>query len=285
MTQSSAQPKIVAKPADWFQNGFHHFLEPYLKRHFHALAVERRRSVATQFREISARTGEPSPLEDPTTPLIVYSNHPSWWEPLTAHYVNRKLFDPCQFYAPIDADALQKYKVFEKLGFFGVDPKSSRGGAQFLRVANEIFQRPHTALWVTPEGRFADVRDHEPDLMPGMAHLCRKLQRAWVVPVAMEYVFWEERLPECLVQFGEMVSVTEFRDRDKQEWSRDLKHRLRDAQRRLAELVIARDSQPFENLMRGKQGTSGIYDFSRRLKAWMTGREFHPGHGRQFSEQ
>ncbi|MEM6978405.1 MAG: lysophospholipid acyltransferase family protein [Planctomycetota bacterium] len=235
-----------------------------------------------QFEETSRRTGEASPLTEPSIPLLVYSNHPSWWEPLTAHYVNRKLFAPKQFYAPIDADALQKYKVFERLGFFGVHADSAKGGTEFLRTTKTIFQRDHSALWVTPEGRFADVRDHEAELMPGLAHLCAHRKSAWVVPAAMEYVFWEERLPEMLVHFGEIVSLTEFPDRDKSDWAIDLNQRLRDAQAKLASLAIARRSEPFENLLRGKQGASGIYDWSRRVKSVFSGRKFEAAHGNHF---
>ena len=50
-------------------------------------------------------------------PLIIYANHPSWWDPMIAQFLNRKLCPDRQFYAPIDAKALEHYRVLGKLGF------------------------------------------------------------------------------------------------------------------------------------------------------------------------
>ena len=272
----------VPPPAAWFQNGFQRFLERYLRRHFHAIAIAREGHPRDQFAALSRQTGETNPLQDPDLPMLVYSNHPGWWDPLIAQFANHRLFMPRQFYAPIDAEALQQYRVFEKLGFFGVEPHTSRGAASFLRVTSELFQRPHTALWMTPEGRFADPRDHEAELMPGLAHVCTRLTSGWIVPMALEYVFWEERLPECLMKVGECVSLKEYPDRDKAAWAADLQHRLRQVQSQLSRLAIARRSEPFENLLQGKQGARGVYDMARRVKSLVTGRRFQAAHGDQF---
>jgi 1-acyl-sn-glycerol-3-phosphate acyltransferase len=271
--RSKPSETIVAKPADWFQNGFHRFLETYLKRHFHAIAIE------------TNSIPRPGTFDqDRSLPMVVYCNHPSWWDPLLAHYMNQRLFKPRQFYAPIDASALQKYKVFEKLGFFGVDLQSTRGAASFLKTTAEIFRRPESALWLTPEGRFADVRDHDAELMPGLSHLCSRLDRGIVVPMSLEYVFWEERLPECLIRFGDWVSIEKSGRKSKSEWSDELATRLRDNQARLAELVIARSADPFTNLLRGQQGARGMYDWSRRIKIWFPGGNFQAAHGEKFVE-
>ncbi|EMI24954.1 lysophospholipid acyltransferase family protein [Rhodopirellula europaea] len=281
----TADSDVIAKPADWFQNGFHRFLHSYLRRNFHAIAFARETELQTQFQSLAEANpddAQASPLEDGSVPLIVYSNHASWWDPLLAHFINERLLSPRQFYAPIDAEALQQYKVFEKLGFFGVQSDSNRGAAQFLKTTAALFRREHSALWVTPEGRFADVRDHEAELMPGLSHVCSKLDRGWVVPLAMEYVFWDERLPLVLFRFGDAIAIPTASDWDKQQWSEELTERLRFSQSRLAKLCIDRSSEPFENLLRGKRGASGMYDTARRLKSWMTGRSFQAGHGDQF---
>ncbi|GAB5514444.1 lysophospholipid acyltransferase family protein [Rhodopirellula baltica] len=281
----TSESDVIAKPADWFQNGFHRFLHSYLRRNFHAIAFARETRLRSQFESMATPLPEQtqrSPLDDGSVPLIVYSNHASWWDPLLAHFINERLLAPRQFYAPIDAEALQQYKVFEKLGFFGVQSDSNRGAAQFLKTTATLFRRDHSALWVTPEGRFADVRDHEAELMPGLSHVCSKLDRGWVVPLAMEYVFWDDRLPLVLFRFGDVISIPTASDWDKQHWTDELTERLRFSQSRLAKLCIDRSSEPFENLLRGKRGASGMYDTARRLKSWMTGQSFQAGHGDQF---
>jgi 1-acyl-sn-glycerol-3-phosphate acyltransferase len=252
----------------WFQNGFHRFLGPFLKRHFHCIAIDRH----SRF-DRSITSGEP---------LIVYANHPSWWDPLIAHFLNRALFPERQFYAPIDADALAKYRVFTKLGFYGVRLDSTSGAAAFLKHSMGIAGAANTSLWITPEGRFADPRDHEASLMPGLAHLCTRLDDGWVLPLALEYPFWDERLPECLVKLGEPFRIRDHASLSKPDWQEKLTERLRETQRQLGVLSVAKTSEPFDQLLKGKRGAGGFYDSLRRAKAWVTGDKFQAAHGDQF---
>lgn len=254
--------------SNWLQNGFHTFLRPYLKRHFHCVGLHR-------------GGGDPRSV-GPGQPLIVYSNHPSWWDPLIGHYLNATLFPGRQFHAPIDAEALRQYQVFGKLGFYGIDLGSTSGAAAFLKTSRAILDTGTTALWITPEGRFCDVRDHSSPLMPGLAHLCGKLQTGYVFPLALEYAFWEERLPLCLLRFGEPFQPAEQPGWDKPRWAEELMDRLRMTQRTLADLVIARDPSLVEPLLIGRVGSGAIYDTMRRFKSWLTRSTFRPGHGKHF---
>ncbi len=265
------------------QGGFHSFLRPYLRRHFHCIGLDR---DGFDPRQLSS-----------DSPVIVYANHPSWWDPLIAHFLNLQLFSPRQFYAPIDAVALKQYGVFEKLGFYGIDLTSTSGAAAFLKTSTAIVTAPATALWVTPEGRFCDVRDQSAVLMPGLAHLCAKLGSARVIPMSLEYAFWDERLPICAVRFGQPLDTSispavssddvQAADRgtrrdSKAEWNRLLTQRLRDNQGELAATVIARDPASLESLLLGRVGAGGLYDSMRRCKSWITRQSFRPEHGQRF---
>jgi len=265
---ASTPELLVPRPAEWFLGGFHRFLQPYLRRHFHSIALD--------------RDSRPEPGFAEDAPLIVYANHPSWWDPLVAHFLHRKLFPDRHFFAPIDADALEQYSVFAKLGFYGVRLSSVGGAASFLKKSLSILQHHDTAIWITPEGRFADSRDHAAELMPGLAHLCRRSDRAVVLPLALEYVFWDERLPVCLVSLGKPMRCGEQPDWSKPDWARHLTAELRAAQGRLAGLAVQRSAAPFDNLLRGVSGGGWIYDSCRRIKAWMTGKSFKAEHGEQF---
>ena len=284
-------------PPQWFQDGFHRFLRPYLRRHFHSLAVVRPEGKEDFNPHAAAERSDsgliPGGLPDPSVPLIVYANHPSWWDPLIAHYINAQLLGPRQFYAPIDADALQRYAVFKRLGFFGVRLRDRRGAADFLHVTREILRRPATALWITPEGRFTDVRDRDAALQPGIAHLATAIARqairggpparAMVLPIALEYPFWQERLPECLAMIGRPFDTAQHADWSKSDWTGALWSRLRQTQAELAAVAIGRRSEPFVNLLRGKSGT-GVLEPFRRLSAWWRGQPYRPAHGRAFED-
>ena len=258
----------MPKSAAWFLNGFHGFLRPYLKRHFHSVAIERASRPVEGFAADS--------------PIIVYANHPSWWDPLIAHFLHRSLFPERHFFAPIDEEALQQYGVFEKLGFYGVKLSSTSGAASFLRKSQSILRENDSAIWMTPEGRFADARDHGAELMPGLSHLCKKADHAIALPLALEYVFWDDRLPNCLVSLGEPIHTGDHPDWNKPQWAAHLFEALRQTQKQLADLTIRRSCEPFDHLLSGARGGGWFYDSCRRLKALATGRSFKASHGDQF---
>lgn len=253
----------VPPVADWFQNGFHRFLRTYLRKHFHTIAI-------------SKAGWQPESLTV-AEPLIVYGNHPAWWDPLIAHFVNRHCFAPRQFYAPIDATALRKYRVFSKLGFYGIDLSTYSGAAEFLKQSQAILAAPRTAVWLTPEGRFVDCRDHTAELMPGLSHLCSKMKTGKVVAMALEYVFMQERKPECLLRFSEPIGVA-TETWSKTQWHEHLTQSLRRTQAELAAEIQQRDLNCFRPLTSGKAGVGGLYDMARRLRSLARGERFQAEH-------
>ncbi len=136
--------------------------------------------------------------------------------------------------------------------------------------------------------------------MPGLAHLGYVLSgrvqardpepagRTWFVPLATEYVFWEERLPELLVRFGIPLTF-DANDRlpveddetvaaRKAGMQRQLTKALRDTQQELAQDSIARNAAAFEPLLASRSGTFFIYDWWRTLSHWARRQEFKPNH-------
>jgi hypothetical protein len=61
-------------------------------------------------------------------------------------------------------------------------------------------------------------------------------------------------------------------------WNRRLERALEDTLDRLAAEAESRDPSAFEPLLAGRAGVGGVYDLWRRLRAYATGRTFHPGH-------
>ncbi len=270
----------------WLMDGFErHFLPRYLRKHFHAFATNSS-SLEVLRAEQSTRTA-----------LVVYANHPSWWDPMTAIYLRYRLFTEFRMYAPIDAKALAKYRIFQRMGFFGIELQTRRGAAQFLKRSQRIVRTSGASLWLTPEGKFCDPRNLDQPLMPGLSHLAHSIDHendadperslcVWFVPVAIEYAFWEERLPECLAWTGQPTQVAWGQGaHDKQAWDQLLTTRLRDAQRRLATASIAHDAEQFELLLSGKSGSWGLYDIARRMRALVTGTKTQLQHGDKFSAQ
>jgi hypothetical protein len=51
------------------------------------------------------------------------------------------------------------------------------------------------------------------------------------------------------------------------------------AQDALRDAAVSRDPTGFENLLLGKVAIGGIYDHGRRMRTWLLGERFRPGHG------
>ena len=64
-------------------------------------------------------------------PLVIYSNHASWWDPLVGLVLKSEFFADRTPFAPMDAAMLERYKLFARLGFFGVEQHSRRGAIAF----------------------------------------------------------------------------------------------------------------------------------------------------------
>lgn len=241
------------------------YVRRYMQRAFHAV---RRSRSGTQ----------PERLD---VPLVIYCNHPSWWDPLLCLFLASRLFPERRHYGPIATEALARYRFFARLGFFGVTPGTARGAATFLRTSEAILTRPGTALWVTPEGRFSDPRQRPLRLQPGLGHLASRLRRVAFVPLGMEYPFWEERFPEVLTRFGEITLVADGQEHRPEHWTALLTARLQATLDILSEEACQRQRQAFEVLLRGRVGVGGVYDRWRALRARLGGEGFHRGHGKE----
>ena len=168
---------------------FRRIVRGYFRRHFRAVSVQ-----------------EAERLASVSGPLIVYANHSSWWDPMVSILLAAVLLPGRKHYAPMDAEALKRYPILRKLGIFPVEMSSARGAAQFLRTSEAILAAGGV-LWITPQGRFADVRE-ELVFKPGLGALAARVPDVTLVPLAIEYVFWDERLPETLLRVGEPLRVT-----------------------------------------------------------------------------
>lgn len=254
----------------WAVRGFTLYGRRYVARHFHALRV------------LKATRPALSGLA-PGAPVLVVMNHASWWDPMTAVAL-RSVSPMAQgtSYAPIHAEMLQRYGVFKRLGFFGATPGSVAGARAFLRAGSAALRTPGASLWVTGQGAFTDPRVRPVTLQPGLAHLCQREKRAGgsaavVLPLAVEYPFWEEKTPELLVAAGRPFALAEGPG-GLAAWQRALESGLEDAMDRLAVAAERRDPGKFDTLLGGSAGPGGVYGAWERAKALARGRRYAAEH-------
>jgi 1-acyl-sn-glycerol-3-phosphate acyltransferase len=185
-------------------------------------------------------------------PLVIAMNHSSWWDPLIAVLLGRALCPRRWACAPIDAPMLAKFGMFKKLGLFGIDPDDPRGLPEMAEyVLTRFAQDRKPTLWITPQGRFSDVRDPVV-IRPGVAAILARCVPPSAPPVvlsvAIEYAFWLEQKPEVFLR---LVHVEPPDSPSTPHWHRALESTMQANAQALAKLVQARDTGAFELLLDG----------------------------------
>ena len=252
----------ISKPVLTF---FRRIVRGYFRRHFHGV----RTLHAERF--IAAGTAN--------QPLILYANHGSWWDPMVCIFLADQLMSQRQHFAPMDAEALERYGILKHVGIFPVEMNTPRGAVQFLRTGEDIL-RGGGVLWITPQGQFVDSRSRPLEFKPGMSALATRAANSIgscaILPLAIEYPFWNERLPECLLAFGEVIQVAPGVDATALQ-SR-LVQALEDTMDELKSKAVLRDASEFAELGRGTAGTGGFYALGQRAKAFLLRRPYRAAH-------
>lgn len=258
--------ETIPNPSKWWVRAFAWYGLRYVRKHFNAVRL--------------SRSGTFPDIPD-GTPVVVYLNHASWWDPMIGMVAWHFLFRQRKVFTPIDADALEQYKFFKKLGFFGVTPGKAIGARQFIRASKSILcPGRNSLLMVTPQGRFADVRERPLKFLPGLGTLALKFPGVLFIPMSLEYCFWNEKKPEALIRFGTAVSsnVIQQTHSDLKSSSNYLESQLLKTMDQLQAEAIQRDKERFAPLLTSKPEVSLVYDNWRRLRSWLKGKEFNAAH-------
>ncbi len=241
----------ISKPVLWF---FRYIARIYFRGHFTAVRISNAHHLA------SADSG----------PLIVYANHASWWDPMIEVILAYRLMRSRNHYAPMNLIGLERHSILKKIGVFGIDKGTARGGLIFLRTSLAILAQKGV-IWLTPQSRFADARERPLNFSRGIAQLATRCTGGCtLVPLAVEYVFWDERRPEALIHVGEPIRIN---GGDPAILLPMLEEQLLKAMDQLREKAIARDPRAFEVLSKGRRSLS-ILGFSQRVLAWVRRKYF-----------
>jgi 1-acyl-sn-glycerol-3-phosphate acyltransferase len=226
---------------------------------------EAERLLSQRFHAVRlSKSQRPDPVTLRGRPLIVYLNHPSWWDPLICVQLARELFPDRRHYGPIDAGTVGQYRSFTHMGFFAVESGSARGARRFLNLAQDLLGRPDAALWIPTQGSSGDPRERPVRLRSGIGSLASRVRQAVLLPLALEVPFWDAQLPEALARFGEELPAGDA-DLRAGDWTEVLEDRLQSALEALAAESLARDPARFDVLLAGGAETHGLGQAWRRF--------------------
>ncbi|WP_336764384.1 lysophospholipid acyltransferase family protein [Asaia sp. VD9] len=238
----------------------------------HWITKALRRRVTQNFASLRY-AGEPPALK-PGQGIILYSNHPSWWDPAVFAVLQDRFFADRPGFGPIDAQALARYPLLRRAGFLSLDQNSVSSIRRFLRDASDIL-RQGGVFWITAQGAFTDARMRPLQLRPGLAHLAARMPGTPIVPLALDYSFGTESRPDVAVMFGSPLTCSGER-------AATMTPRLEAALEvlcdRLAEKVSLQDHASFTPFLGGREGMGGVYASLQRITASLSGRKFEKRH-------
>jgi 1-acyl-sn-glycerol-3-phosphate acyltransferase len=203
-------------------------------------------------------------LENAQRPLVVYTNHSSWWDLMLRVLLARTFMPQYRHYAPMGKEALEHYPILKKIGMFPIDTSSGVAIDSFLRTSEAIL-KDGGVLWLTPQARFADTREFPLRFKPGLAMLATRVPGLTLLPLAVEYTHWDERLPEALSRVGEPI-VFAAPPTNREQVTLQLETALGATMLELQRDSVSRDSSRFQTILRGARGVGSVYGLLQRRR-------------------
>ncbi|MGP1346695.1 MAG: lysophospholipid acyltransferase family protein [Phycisphaerales bacterium] len=235
-------PFIPAKPSPRFFRFFAAYTRRLIRKRFNALRI----------------TSETAPLLERAAelpaPLLIALTHSAWWDPLIAVALHDRFTPHRRPLAPMEHEQLAKFRFMTRLGMFGIDPDHPAAIDTTTAYLLEHLAGTHNdhsntrndaALWITPQGQFADPRAPI-RLRPGLAALAARLPTTpTLITIALEYPFWTEQRPEVLVH---AASTDPPQTNTTTAWHRAITASMQSSSAHLAQRAIQRDPANFITL-------------------------------------
>lgn len=112
-------------------------------------------------------------FSDKNLPVLLVSNHISWWDGFWAMYLNLKLFHR-KFYFMMLEEQLKKHIFFNKTGGFSIK-KGTKSIIETLDYTAELLADPKNLVLIFPTGKIESMHKHEHIFEKGIEHILRKV--------------------------------------------------------------------------------------------------------------
>lgn len=178
---------LAARSTKWGSWLFTRYLNRLFRRSFHVIRF----------------SGEYSLLEsEEAFPLILYSNHQTWWDgllewPVITHFrLNHLLM--------MEEKNLRRFPFFRRVGVFGVDLDSRSGRSAGLLYAIRGLRdgTPRRTLILYPQGQLLPAHEGWRSFQPGLEKILQAVPRARAIPVAKHLRMGRFPKPEVILHFG-----------------------------------------------------------------------------------
>ena len=155
-------------------------------------------------------------LPDRGLPILVVSNHFSWWDGFFIASLSRKKFHK-KFHVMMLEDQLKKNWFFQHTGAFSVR-KNSKSVIESLNYGIELLQNQNNLLTFFPQGQFESMYQQPLHFKNGLEWVLKNLKNeVQVIFVANQTDYFESAKPHLFMHF----KPYDYRGKNLQEIEKD----------------------------------------------------------------
>lgn len=102
---------------------------------------------------------------------------------------------------------MKQYPFFSLIGAFSINLENPRMALKSLRYAVESMKRPHSSLFIYPQGELQPPSEAKPEFKKGLAWLYHQLPEADYVPIAFYTHQFRGPKPELYINIGNKIQL------------------------------------------------------------------------------
>ena len=115
----------------------------------------------------------------------------------------------------MEDNQMQEHGLFKRIGAFSVNLENPRSAVRSLRYAIESMKRPHSSLFIYPEGKIVPFSTKKPDFKKGLGWIVRQCPDVDVVPIGIYIDHAKSDKPELFLKIGNALEFYASDDNDK----------------------------------------------------------------------
>ncbi|MBN1523066.1 MAG: lysophospholipid acyltransferase family protein [Spirochaetales bacterium] len=149
------------------------------------------------------------PQTNDDIPLVMTPNHMSWWDGFII-YCFLKLRTRRKFRIMMLEQQLLQFPFFSKLGAFSIDPGKPKSVHQTILYFHSLLKDSKNCIVFYPQGKMEPYWKRPQSIQAGLTHFLNSPVISQVLPVASVITTYNEKKPEIIVRFGEVISSKEI---------------------------------------------------------------------------
>ncbi len=135
-------------------------------------------------------------------PVLLITNHISWWDGFWAEYLNMKIFHR-KFYFMMQEDQLKKHMFFNRTGGYSVK-KGSRSIIETLNYTSWLLADSKNLVLVFPQGKIESIHNQNLKFKKGIEYILRKVKSPVQIIFLVNLIeYFAEAKPGLIMHFKE----------------------------------------------------------------------------------